>query len=118
MYSPLVLAYLGDAVYELYIRQHLIKKIYKVKDLQKESINYVSAKSQRKTLENLINDKILSNEEKEIITKGRNAKGRISKNNDIITYRLSTGFECLLGYLYLYDKERLNTIISYILKEN
>ena len=93
MHSPLVLAYLGDAVYELYIREYLINKnISKVNNLQRESINYVSAKAQRKTLENLIDQNLLSEKEKEIITWGRNAKRRISKNNDIVTYRLSTGF--------------------------
>ena len=118
MHSPLVLAYLGDAVYELYIREYLINKnICKVNNLQRESINYVSAKAQRKTLENLIDQNLLSEKEKEIITWGRNAKGRISKNNDIVTYRLSTGFECLIGYLYLHDKKRLNVIITSILKK-
>ena len=68
--NNLSLAYLGDAVFELYIREYLInKKIYKVNDLQKESLNYITAPSQRKILENLINENILTEEEIEKIIK-------------------------------------------------
>lgn len=116
--NNLVLAYLGDAVYELYIREYLIKKgIAKVNDLQKESIKYVSAKSQRKILEDLLNDNILTEEEIEIFNRGRNASSHSSKSTDIITYKKATGFECLIGYLYKKDKERCMEILKYIVGE-
>lgn len=112
----LILAYLGDAVYELIIRNHLINKgIKNVNDLQTESLNYVSAKSQRRILEELIDNNILTEVELDIIKKGRNAKMHKSKNNDIVTYHKATGFECLIGYLYQKDKERLNELMEKIL---
>lgn len=114
----ITLAYLGDAVYELYIRESLIgKDIYKVEDIQKESINYVSAKNQVKHLNKLIDNSFLTDEEKEIVKRGRNYnRSSHPKNTDIITYKLSTGFEALVGYLYLSNKKRLEEIINYILE--
>ena len=118
MKNSLVLAYLGDAIYELFIREYLIgKNINNVKELQKESINYVSAKSQRIHLERLINAKFLTNEEIELVKRGRNAKGGKSKSSDIITYRLATGLEYLVGYLYLNDNnKRIDEIMNFIVE--
>lgn len=114
----LILAYLGDAVYELIVRNHLINKgIKNVNDLQKESLNYVSAKSQRIILERLIDENFLTEEELDIVKKGRNTKMHKSKNTDIITYHKATGFECLIGYLYQKDKKRLNEIMEKVLWE-
>lgn len=109
-------AYLGDAVYELYIRKYLIdtKDIKKVKDLQETAIKYVSAKSQVRILEKLINEGILTEEEQDIVRQGRNASSHSSKSTDIVTYKRSTGFECLIGYLYKNDIERCNYILDYI----
>ncbi len=109
-------AYLGDAVYELYIRKYLIDKldIKKVKDLQETAIKYVSAKSQVRILEKLINDNVLTEEEQDIVRQGRNASSHSSKSTDIITYKKSTGFECLIGYLYKNDIERCNYLLDYI----
>ena len=112
----LILAYLGDAVYELIVRNHLINKgIKNVNDLQTESLNFVSAKSQRKLLEKLEQENILTETELDIVKKGRNAKMHRSKNNDIVTYHKATGVECLIGYLYQNDKNRLNEIMEKIL---
>ena len=109
--NNLVLAYLGDAVYELFIREYLIKLgISKVKDLQEESIKYVSADAQRKIIEKLINENVLKEDEIDIFKRGRNADSHKSKSTDIITYKISTGFECLIGYLYQNDTERLSYI--------
>ena len=118
MKSALVYAYIGDSIYESYVRKYLIdKNINKVKDLQKESLNFVSAVSQRKILEDLENNNILNEEELEIIRWGRNAKGTKAKHADIITYRYATALECLIGYLYLNNNiERINEIMSFILK--
>ena len=114
----LVLAYLGDAVYELYIREYLINQgINNVNELQTKSIDYVSAKSQRNILEKLINTNLLTHEELEIVRQGRNTQSHKSKNTDVQTYHLATGFECLIGYLYQKDKQRLNEIMESILCE-
>lgn len=111
------LAYLGDAVYEVYIREKLLSLgNTKVEELQKQAINYVSAKSQCRILNNLLDNNILTIEEIDIVKRGRNYK-RAShpKNTDIITYKMSTGFEALIGYLYLDNqKERLEEILKNI----
>ena len=97
-----VLALLGDAVYSLYIREKLI-------------IEYVSAKGEVKALNYLIENNYLTEEEQEIIKRGRNYKNNNHpKNTDIITYKLSTGFEALLGDLYINNKERLEEILNLI----
>ena len=116
--NNLVLAYLGDAVYELHIREFLINKgIAKVKDLQQASLDYVSAKSQRKILELLENDNYLTQDEIDIVNRGRNASSHSSKTTDIITYKKATGLECLIGYLYLNNKERLYELLNHITGE-
>lgn len=117
--NVLVLAYLGDAIYEVYIRKYLIdKNIVKVDNLQKEAVKYVSAKAQAKIINNLIEQNILTEEELEIFYRARNHKGtRHPKNTDIVTYKHSTGFEAIIGYLYLENKERLNKIINIILED-
>lgn len=115
--NTLALAYLGDSVYELYIREHLLKKgIQKVNILQKEAIKYVSAKNQTLILDEI--KEYLSEEELEIVKKGRNTKShKAPKNTDILTYKHATGFETLIGYLYINDKIRLNEIMNKILED-
>ena len=116
--NNLVMAYLGDAVYELFIREYLINKgICKVKDLQEESIKYVSAVSQRRILEELINNNVLTEKEIEIVNKGRNASSHPSKTTDIVTYKKATGLECLIGNLYNDNKERCYEILNRIVSE-
>ena len=113
----ITLAYLGDAIYEVYIRESLIKKgIIKVDDLQKEAISYVSAKGQANILNNLLESKTLTSDEIEIVKRGRNYKRTTHpKNTDILTYKQSTGFESLIGYLYLSNKQdRLKEILNKI----
>ena len=117
----ITLAYMGDAVYEVYIRKALIQKnIAVVDDLQKVAVNYASAKSQSKILNFLIDNGVLTLEEMDIVKRGRNYK-RAShpKNTDILTYKNSTGFEALIGYLYLSNnKERLDEIMNIVLEES
>ena len=114
--NNLVLAYLGDAVYELFVREFLIKEgIANVNALQTKSLDYVSAKAQRKILEELVNNNELTEEEQDIVNRGRNASSHRSKTTDVVTYHKSTGFECLIGYLYLNDKKRLEEIMEKIL---
>lgn len=115
--NNLVLAYLGDAVYELHIRNFLIESgLAKVNELQSASLNYVSAKSQRRILEELITNGYLTESEIEIVNRGRNASSHSSKTTDIITYKKATGLECLIGYLYKNDLERCNEILKIITK--
>ena len=116
--NVMTLAYLGDALYEVYIREYLIKNgIAKVEDLQKRAVDFVSAKAQAKILVNLIDNNFLNEMEIDIVKRGRNYK-RAShpRNTDIMTYKMSSGFEALIGYLYLDNQlDRLNEIINYIL---
>ena len=116
--NVITLAYIGDAVYEVYVREYLIRNgIAKVEELQKEAIKYVSAKSQCKILTYLIDNNILTDNELEVVKRGRNYKrSSHPKNTDIITYKMSSGFEAMMGYLYLNnDRERLTLIMNYIL---
>ena len=112
--SPLVLAYLGDTVYESYVREYLIKKNInkQVNDLHKSAIKYVNAKAQA-TVIHAIEDELTEDEER-IYKRGRNQKSHTSpKNADIIDYKHATGFEALIGYLHLNNEsDRLNYIIS------
>ena len=119
--NSLVLAYLGDTIYEDYIREFLIKKgIRNVNELQQEAVKYVSAKAQAKYLKDLINNNFFQDEELEIIKRARNHKNNSHpKNCDIVTYKYATGFEALIGYLKLENKiDRINEIIKEILKED
>ena len=116
--NVLALAYLGDAIYEERVREYLIRSgISLVDDLQKETIRYVSARNQAKIISYLINTKYLTDREINIVKRGRNyKKNRHPRHTDIITYKLSTGFETLIGYLYLNnEKKRVEEIITYIL---
>ncbi len=100
-YSMLTLAYVGDAVYELLVRQHIISAdVAKVKQMHQKTIGLVCAETQAALA--LAIEPILSKEEKDILRRGRNAKGgHLPKNTTAPTYRLATGLEALVGYLYL-----------------
>lgn len=116
--SSLALAYLGDSIYESYIREYLIKKgISHVNDLQVESLNYVSAKSQARILKDLMDKNIFTEEELSVIKRARNTKCKSHpKSCDIITYQHATSLEALFGYLKLRkNEERIEEIISKIL---
>ena len=117
--NVLALAYLGDSIYEVYIRKYLLDKgIEKVDELQKESINYVSARNQSKYLLNMIENNFFNQEEVDIIKRGRNHKSRNPKHVDVVTYHNATGLETLIGYLYLEgNTKRIDEIMEYILKE-
>ena len=112
--SPLVLAYLGDTVYETYIREYLIRQNTqrKVNDLHKLAIKYVKAKAQATIIHEIEIE--LTEEESKISKRGRNQKSNTApKNADIIDYKHATGFEALVGYLYLNNEiERLQYIIN------
>lgn len=118
--NPLTLAYLGDAIYEVYIRENLINNnIVYVKDLQDKAICYVSAKGQAKVLKRLCDDDLLKEDEKDIMMRARNYKStHHPKNCDIVTYKYSTAFEAIIGYLYMKkDIKRIEEILTYVFDE-
>ncbi len=113
----LLLAYLGDAVYELYIRTYLTNKsIVKVNELNHLAKEYVSANSQSKFLKEMIENNFFKEDELDIIYRARNHKGsKHPKNASIITYKYATGLEALIGVLYLDKKNnRIEEIMEYI----
>ena len=116
----LVLAYLGDSVYELLIREYFIKQnINKVNNLQNKVTKYVSAKAQSKFVNYFLENNMLTENEIDIVKRGRNAKVfSHPKNTDILTYKWATALECLFGYLYIKeDKDRIEELINIILGE-
>lgn len=118
--NVLVLAYLGDSIYENYIRKFLINKgIANVNDLQKESIKYVSAVGQAKYITEMIDKNLLTEDELDVFKRARNYKTTSHpKNCDIITYKYATGLEAVIGYLELNNnRERIDKIMSFILSE-
>lgn len=119
--NVLVLAYLGDTIYENYVRRFLInKKIANVNDLQTESVSYVSAKAQAKYLSEMLDINFFTDEEINVIKRARNYKSNSHpKNCDIVTYKHATGLEALIGYLELSDRRnRIDEIMNFILKED
>ena len=118
--NVLVFAYLGDTIYEDYIRKFLIinKKIPNVSDLQKESINYVSAKSQARYLNMLMDSNFFTEEELSVIRRARNYKSRSHpKNCDIVTYKHATALEAVIGYMELSNAQsRISELMKHILE--
>ena len=115
--SGTTLAYIGDAVYEVIVRETLIKKGYqKVDNLHKEAIKYTSAVGQKEAVDIII--EYLTEEELSIFKRGRNSStNRKAKNASIEEYRKATGFEALIGYLYLENKKkRLLELMNHIIK--
>ena len=111
--SPLTWAYIGDAVYELFIRNKLINETsLKPHKLHIEAIKYVKAKSQAEKLNEIY--EILTDEEKDIVRRGRNTQNHhLPKNSNVQEYMYSTAFEALIGYLYLTKQnKRLKEILD------
>ncbi|MER2089281.1 MAG: Mini-ribonuclease 3 [Sporosarcina sp.] len=113
--KALALAYMGDAVYEQAIREHLLRSgRVKPNVLHREATHYVSAKSQASTLKMMQETGFLTEEEEAVMRRGRNAKsGSVPKNTDVVTYNYSSGFEAVIGYLHLLGRtERVQEIIG------
>lgn len=118
------LAYLGDAVYELYIRDYLIRhgKIQSG-ELHKRAIQFVTAKAQARIVQHFLRDGTLSEGEERVVKRGRNAKsGAAPKHTPVHVYRYSTGFESLIGYLHVSEehdraRELMEKAIKYIESE-
>jgi len=98
--NPLTLAYLGDAVYELWIRSYLVQtQELSVRELHKKATELVKALFQARFVQRLLPE--LTEEEQAVVRKGRNAKGNHPRHVDVATYRYATGFEALIGYWYV-----------------
>ena len=115
MLSPIQLAYIGDAVYELLVRTYLIaNKGLTINKMHKSAVEFVKAEKQSLYLKEILS--VLDEEEKDIVRRGRNSKSTPPKNTNFMDYKYATGFEALIGYLYLRkNKERIFQLFDIIL---
>ncbi|MDA3128896.1 Mini-ribonuclease 3 [Aliibacillus thermotolerans] len=114
--NALALAYMGDTVYDLYVRHYLLAHRYvRPNELHERASTYVSAKAQAAVLQSLLSENRLTEEEKAVAKRGRNAKsGSLPKNTDHHTYRYSTALEALIGYTYLLERtKRLDELMMF-----
>lgn len=117
--NGLTLAYVGDAIYELYIRTHLIASGYVKPDiLHQKAVQFVSANAQATIVHKWLDNDVLTQEEEAIVRRGRNAKSiSTPKNMSVQAYRYATGLEALFGYHYLQEnKERLDKLAQLAIK--
>ena len=113
--NALALAYMGDAVYEQAVREHLLRSgRVKPQILHREATRFVSAKAQAGIILTMKEQNFLTEEEQSVMRRGRNAKaGSVPKNTDVTTYNYSSAFEAVLGYVYLLDRqERLAELLE------
>lgn len=118
--NGIALAYLGDAVYEPFIRQHMIELGYtKATKLHHHATHYVSAKAQAALIERMQAEDVLTPDELDVFKRGRNAKSHTSaKHTDVLTYRISTGFEAVFGYLQLTNQtDRIAQLAQWCIQE-
>ncbi len=109
------LSFIGDAVYSLKVREYFIEQHFqRSSQLPKLCNAYVSAKGQTKTFLRLNNEHFFTEKELEIFKRGRNHITHIPKNGDLLSYQTASGLEAICGYLYLCDKERLETLFKEI----
>ncbi|SIS61593.1 Mini-ribonuclease 3 [Salimicrobium flavidum] len=101
--KSLALAYMGDTVHDLYVREHLLRKgTIRPQDLHQSAVRFVSAGAQAYVAKRWVEEGTLCEKETAVFRRGKNAKsGSIPKNTDVLTYRFATAFEAVLGYLYL-----------------
>ncbi|WP_342560049.1 Mini-ribonuclease 3 [Psychrobacillus sp. FSL W7-1457] len=114
--NSLALAYMGDAVFEQVVREHLIRSgRVRPNILHKEATKYVSAKAQATIVKEMLNTNFLTEEEEAVLRRGRNAKsGTVPKNTDVLTYHYSTAFEAVIGSLYLSEQaDRLQEVLRF-----
>lgn len=112
--STAALAYIGDAVYELHIRMCYLKPPRTANDYHKLVVARVRAENQAIQLDLLIEQLTLTDSESELVKRGRNAAGSASRHVDPVIYQKATGFEALIGYLYLTDRDRLHQVFQKI----
>ena len=119
LYNGESLAYLGDAIYELRIREYLLGTGYQdVNKLHRIAVKYTSGEAQAKIIDYLIKNELLTEEEITYFKRGRNSNHSKNRRSiSVISYKKATGFEAMIGYLYLSNqKERLDEILQLILK--
>ena len=107
-------------MYSMYIRRHLILKgMTKPNKLHQEATKYVSAKAQARLISLMLEEQVLTEKEEEIYKRGRNTNSHTkAKNADVVTYRMSTGFEAVMGYLHMTaNLERLESLISWCIQK-
>lgn len=116
-YSPILFAYVGDAVFELAVRTRLLMQgKRRIKDMHLDAVDVVRAGSQARLLKQMLDG--LSEKEQEIVRRGRNSRSTPPRNADVQDYRMSTGFEALLGYTYLKgDELRLQELLQLALED-
>ena len=118
--NGIALAFEGDAVYSMDIRRHLIfQGLTKPNQLHREATKYVSAKAQANLISLMLEEGFLTEKEEDIYKRGRNANSHTkAKNTDIVTYRMSTGFEAVMGYLHMTEAvERLEELIDWCIRK-
>lgn len=114
--NGIALAFEGDAVYSMYVRRHLIMTGQtKPNQLHRLATHYVSAKAQAMLVQALLDAQLLTEKEIEIYKRGRNANSQTkAKNTDVVTYKVSTGFEAVIGYLHMTEQiERLEELVEW-----
>ena len=113
-YGALSLAYIGDCIYEIYVRSYLINRAdQKVNALHKQATKYVCAKAQAEFYHKI--EHVLTDDEKSAFKRGRNAKSHPPKNADMIDYKIATGVETMLGHLYIEGKcDRISELMGYL----
>lgn len=117
--NGIALAFEGDAIYSTYVRKHLLMSGQtKPNQLHKMATHYVSAKAQANLIQVMLDKQLLTEKEEEIYRRGRNATSYTkAKNADVITYRMSTGFEAVMGYLHMTDQiDRLEELITWCIQ--
>ena len=119
LYNGETLAYIGDAIYELRIREHILKTGYQdVNKLHKYAVKFTSGENQALIIDYLIKQEFLTDEEISYFRRGRNSSHSKNRRSiSVISYKKATGFEAMIGYLYLDgQKERLDEVMNYIIK--
>ena len=110
--TPTTLAYIGDAVFELYVRSRLLLPAKRIHDYHTQVVGHVKAEQQAQYVSVLVPH--LNDVEKEILRRGRNAASGKQRRAHAQHYQQSTGFEALLGFLFLSDRTRLTQLLSYL----
>lgn len=113
--NALALAYMGDVVYEVAVRKRLLERgLTRPNDLHRGAVRYVNARAQASVVTHWLETGVLTEEEEAVVRRGKNAKsGSIPKRVDVHTYRYSTAFEAVIGYIYLIERrDRLEELIE------
>ena len=119
LYNGETLAYVGDAIYELRIREYILSTGYQdVNKLHKYAVKFTSGENQAKIIDYLIKENLVTEEESSYFKRGRNSgHSKNRRSISVISYKKATGFEAMIGYLYLENKiERLDEILDIVIK--